>query len=87
MILIRMIKDWFKTKYRIMPVYAENENKQVAVIVEVKYGSMQDFRPMAKTCLNDKGELTEKPAIFDNEEEAKLFIKHLKPHDEALLAE
>lgn len=79
-----MIKDWFKTKYRIMPVYAENENKQVAVIVEVKYGSMQDFKPMAKTCLSDKGELIEKPAVFNNEEEAKSFIEHLSPYDETI---
>ena len=71
------MKEWFKTKYRIMPVYADNSNKQVAVMVEVKYNFMSDFRPMAKTCLNENGELIEKPAIFDNEDDAKIFLSHL----------
>lgn len=72
-----MKKEWFATKYRIMPVYADTSNKQVAVIVEIKQGFFQDFCPMAKTCLNENGELTDKPAIFDNEEDARFFINHL----------
>lgn len=72
-----MKKEWFATKYRIMPVYADDSNKQAAVMVEVQYNFMQDFRPMAKTCLDSEGNLIEKPAIFDNEEDAKFFISHL----------
>lgn len=72
-----MIKEWFATKYRIMPVYDDSSNAQKAVVVEVKYNFMQEFHPMAKTCLNANGELIDKPAVFDNEKDAQNFIKHL----------
>jgi len=71
------MKEWFKTKYRIMPVYSEKNNKQIAVMVEVKYNFIHEFQPMSKKCLDENGELTDKPAIFDNEEDALFFIKHL----------
>lgn len=72
-----MIKEWFTTKYRTIPVYAEENNKQVAVIVEVKYSFMHDFQPMSKTCLSDSGELIEKPAVFDNYDDALDYITRL----------
>lgn len=68
------MKKWFSTQYRIIPVYAESSNKQVAVMVEVKHNFMQEFYPMAKTCLSENGELVEKPAIFDDNDSAMIFI-------------
>ena len=72
-----MKKEWFKTQYRIVPVHAENENRQVAVLVEVKYSFIHEFQPMAKKCLNENGELVDKPAIFDTQDDAVGFIAHL----------
>lgn len=71
------MKEWFTTKYRIMPVYADNNNKQKAVMVEAKYSFIHEFYPMSKTCIDENGELVDKPAIFDNEEDARSFISHL----------
>lgn len=72
-----MKNDWFVAKYRIMPVYSDTNNNQVAVMVEIKETFMHDFLPMMKTCINENGELVPKPAIFDNEEDARFFISHL----------
>ena len=72
-----MKNDWFTAKHRIMPVYAETSNKQVAVMVEIKETFLHDFQPMMKTCIDETGGLIPKPAIFDNEEDARFFITHL----------
>lgn len=72
-----MKRDWFSPKYRIMPVYSDTSNNQVAVMVEIKETFLHEFQPMMKTCIDENGELHLKPAIFDNEEDAKFFLDHL----------
>lgn len=60
-----------------MPVYSDTSNNQIAVMVEIKETFLHEFQPMMKTCIDENGELRPKPAIFDNEEDAKFFLNHL----------
>ena len=72
-----MIKEWFKKMYRIMPVYSQVDNSQVAVVVMEKT-YMFGFWPAKKDCLDPDGNLTKQDAVFSNENEANQFIEHLK---------
>lgn len=72
-----MIKNRFRAVYRIMPVYSQTDNSQVAVVV-MKKTFMLGFIPAKKDCLDENGNLVEQDAIFQNEDEANNFIEHLK---------
>lgn len=72
-----MIKNRFKAVYRIMPVYSQTDNSQVAVVV-MKKAFMLGFIPAKKDCLDENGNLVQQDAIFPDENEANSFIEHLK---------
>lgn len=79
MIMWNKIKDFFTTKYRIVPTYADN--KKVGYVVQRKgffgYWSTMQMPHLEKVkCENDV--LTEREAFFKEEDEAMAFINYQK---------
>ena len=79
MIMWKKILEFFGTKYRIVPTYADN--KRVGCVVQRKgffgYWSTMQMPHIEKVkCENDV--LTERDAFFNDEEEAMAFIKYHK---------
>ena len=60
-----------------MPVYSEDGNKQVGVVVMIKWNGLDAFHPAVKNCFSKRGELITQPATFDTEEEAREFITRM----------
>lgn len=69
----------FETKYRIVPMYADN--KKVGYVVQksgIFGGWMPMQMPFVEKVKTEKNVMTERDALFTNEEDAIAFIKYQK---------
>lgn len=79
MIMFEKIKNFFETKYRIIPVYTDNQRSGYQVQKKMFWGywmTMQMQKIEKVKCENEV--VIDSDALFPSEEEALCFIKYQK---------